>query len=141
VNTPVPTTRYKNYRFLVEIVSQVVRLYYRFSLRYRELEELLFERGKVVPYAAIRKWCREFGQPYANQPQRRRLKPGAKSHLDQVFLSINGERHYLWLAGDPDGNILDILVQRRRDETAAKTFFRKLLKGCRYVPEGSSLIS
>ena len=65
---------------------------------------------------------------------RRRPRPGDKWHLDEVFLNINGERHYLWRAVDQDGHVLDILVQRRRDKKAAKKFFRKLLKGLRYVP-------
>ena len=92
------------------------------------------ERGVVVTYEAIRKWCRKFGQAYANQLRRRRPRPGDKWHLDEVFLTIKGERHYLWRAVDQDGNVLDILVQRRRDKRAAKKFFRKLLKGLTYVP-------
>jgi putative transposase len=83
---------------------------------------------------AIRKWCRKFGQSYANQLRRRHPRPGDKWHLDEVFLTINGARYYLWRAVDQDGHVLDILVQRRRDKKAAKTFFRKLLKGCQYVP-------
>jgi len=98
------------------------------------VEELLLERGVVVTYEAIRKWCRKFGQQYANQLRRRRPRPGDKWHLDEVFLTIKGERHYLWRAVDQDGNVLDILVQRRRDKRAAKKFFRKLLKGLTYVP-------
>jgi putative transposase len=109
-------------------------LYFRFCLSYRDVEELLFTRGIIVTYEAIRKWCRKFGQSYAHQRRRRRPQPGDKWHLDEVFLTINGERYYLWRAVDQDGNILDILVQRRRNKQAAKTFFRKLLKGCRYVP-------
>jgi putative transposase len=91
-------------------------------------------RGITVTSEAIRKWCRKFGQPYANQLRRRRPRLGDTWHLDEVFLTINGERHYLWRAVDRDGNVLDILVQRRRDTIAAKKFFRKLLKGCQYVP-------
>jgi putative transposase len=106
----------------------------RFCLSYRDVEELLFVRGVIVSYEAIRKWCRKFGQQYANQLRRRRPQPGDKWHLDEVFLTINQERHYLWRAVDQDGTVLDILVQRRRDKRAAKKFFRKLLKGCRYVP-------
>jgi putative transposase len=87
-----------------------------------------------VTYEAIRKWCRKFGQPYANELRHRRPKPGDKWHMDEVFLTINGKRHYLSRAVDQEGNILDILVQRRRDKKAAKTFFRKLLKGLTYVP-------
>jgi putative transposase len=77
---------------------------------------------------------RKFGQRYANQPRCRRPKIGDKWHLDEVFLTIQGERHYLWRTVDQDSNLLDILVQRRRDKVAAKKFFRKLLKGCQYVP-------
>jgi putative transposase len=76
----------------------------------------------------------KFGQAYANQLRRRRPRPGDKWHLDEVFLTIHKERHYLWRAVDQDGAVLDILVQRRRDKVAAKKFFRKLLKGCTYVP-------
>jgi putative transposase len=105
-----------------------------FCLSYRDVEELLFVRGMIVSYEAIRKWCRKFGQQYANQLRRRRPRLGDKWHLDEVFLTMHGERHYLWRAVDQDGHVLDILVQRRRDKPAAKKFFRKLLKGCRYVP-------
>ena len=134
MNTPVSDTRDKNHRFPAEIISYGVWLYYRFCLSYRDVEELLFVRGIIVSHEAIRKWCRKFGQQYANQLRRRRPRPGDKWHLDEVFLTINGERHYLWRAVDQDGNVLDILVQRGRDKTAAKTFFRKLLKGLTYAP-------
>jgi transposase-like protein len=87
-----------------------------------------------LTYGTVRYWRRKFGQTYANQLRRRRPRPGDKWHLDEVFLTIHGERHYLWRAIDQDGNILDILVQRRRDKQAAKRFFRKLLKGLTYVP-------
>jgi putative transposase len=92
---------------------------------------------RVLGYRALSlptKWCGKFGQDYANQLRRCRPRPGDKWHLDEVFLTINGERHYLWRAVDQDGNVLDILVQHRRDKDAAKRFFRKLLKGCQYVP-------
>ena len=103
-------------------------LYFRFCLSFRDVEELLLERGVVVTYEAIRKWCRKFGQDYANQLRRRRPRPGDKWHMDEVFLTIKGERHYLWRAVDQDGNVLDILVQRRRDKQAAKRLLRKLLR-------------
>src|SRR5262249_56335273 len=76
------------------------------------------------------------GQPYANQLRRRRPRPGDKWQMDEVFLTIKGEHHYLWRAGDQDGNGRDILVQRRRDKGGAKKVFRKLLKGLTYVPRG-----
>src|ERR687895_754577 len=134
MDAPLVATKYKNHRFPVEIISHAVWLYFRFCLSFRDVEEMLLERGVMVTYEAIRKWCRKFGQEYANQLRHRRPKLGDKWHLDEVFLTINGERYYLWRAVDQDGNILDILVQRRRDKHAAKKFFRKLLKGCRYVP-------
>jgi putative transposase len=72
------TDRYKHHRFPVEIISHGVWLYYRFCLSYRDVEELLFVRGVTVSYEAIRKWCRKFGQQYANQLRRRRPRPGDK---------------------------------------------------------------
>src|SRR5918994_2074856 len=131
---PPSSNHYKNHRFPAEIISHSVWLYFRFCLSYRDVEELLFARGILVTYEAIRKWCRKFGQSYANELRHRRPRPGDKWHLDEVFLNIHGERHYLWRAVDPDGHVLDILVQRRRNKKAAKKFFRKLLKGLRYVP-------
>jgi putative transposase len=134
MHTAAPTHPYKHHRFPAEIISHSVWLYFRFCLSYRDVEELLFARGVIVTYEAIRKWCRKFGQAYANQLHCRRPKPGDKWHLDEVFLTIHGERHYLWRAVDQDGYVLDILVQGRRNKHAAKRFFRKLLKGLRYVP-------
>jgi putative transposase len=133
MSTP-STNRYKHHRFPAEIISHGVWLYFRFCLSYRDVEELLFARGVIVTYEAIRKWCRKFGQSYANELRHRRPSPGDKWHLDEVFLPMNGARHYLWRAVDQDGHILDILVQRRRNKQAAKKFFRKLLKGLTYVP-------
>ena len=134
MSTSAPTNRYKNHRFPAEIISHAVWVYFRFCLSFRDVEEILLERGGVVTYEAIRQWCRKFGQLYANQLRRRRPRPGDKWHLDEVFLTIKGESHYLWRAVDQEGNVLDILVQPRRDKRAAKKFFRKLLKGLTYVP-------
>jgi putative transposase len=117
-----------------EILGGGVWLYYQFYLSYRDMEELLFVRGVIISYEAIRKWCRKFGQSYAHQLRRRCPRPGDKWHLDEVFLTIRGQRHYLWRAVDQDGHLLDILVQSRRDKKAAKRFFRKLLKGFTSVP-------
>src|SRR5437879_5401621 len=131
---PAAPERYKNHRFPGEIISHGVWLYYRFPLSYRDVQELLLERGVDVTHEAIRQWCLKFGQDYANRLKRRRAQPGDKWHLDEVFLTINGERHYLWRAVDQDDNVLDILVQSKRNKKAAKKFFRKLLKGLQYVP-------
>jgi putative transposase len=134
MNPPPSTHLYKRHRFPAEIISHCVWLYFRFCLSYWDVEELMAARGVILTYEAVRYWCRKFGQAYANQLRRRRPRPGDKWHLDEVFLTIRGTRHYLWRAVDQDGNVLDILVQRRRDRHAAKRFFRKLLKGCQYVP-------
>jgi putative transposase len=104
------------------------------TLSYRDVQELLFARGIDVSHEAIRKWCRKLGQKYANRLRHRRPQPGDKRHLDEVFLTIHGERHSLWRAVDQDGNVLDMLVQSRRNKQAAKKFLRKLLKGLTYVP-------
>jgi putative transposase len=125
---------YTGYRLPAEIISHAVWLYFRFPLSYRDVEELMAARGIVVTYETIRQWCRTFGQQYANQLRRRRAQTGDKWHLDEVFLKINGKLHYLWRAVDQHGAVLDILVQSRRNKAAAKKFFRKLLKGCQYVP-------
>ena len=88
------------------------------------------ERGVDVSDETIRAWCDRFGQQYANQLRRRGRRPGDKWHLDEVFVQINGAQRYLWRAVDQPGNVLDILVQSRRNAVAAKKFFRRLLKGC-----------
>ena len=125
---------YKRHRFPPAIIAHAVWLYFRFALSYRDVEELLAERGVVVTYETIRQWSRKFGQGYANALRRGRPRPGDKWHLDEVFIAINGQRHYLWRAVDQEGNVLDILVQSRRNKAAARKFFRRLLKDLAYVP-------
>ncbi|MGW8881735.1 DDE-type integrase/transposase/recombinase, partial [Streptomyces mirabilis] len=83
------------------------------------VEELMLRRGVTVSYETVRRWCVKFGLAYADGLRRRRPRPGDKWHLDEVFIKINGERKYLWRAVDQDGNVLDILVQGKRDKAAA----------------------
>ena len=97
-------------------------LYFRFALSYRDVEELLAERGVVLIYETVRQWCRKFGQQYANALRHHRPRPGDKWHLDEVFITINGQTHYLWRAVDQDGTVLDVLVQARCDKRAAMRF-------------------
>ncbi|MCX4851368.1 IS6 family transposase [Streptomyces sp. NBC_00893] len=125
---------YKGHRYPVEIIAHCVWLYFRFPLSFREVEELMLQRGVLVSHETVRRWCAKFGQAYANGLRRRRVRPGDKWHLDEVFVKINGEQKYLWRAVDADGNVLDILVQGRRDKAAARRFFRRLLKTTRMVP-------
>ena len=109
-------------------------LYFRFTLSLRDVEELLAARGIVVTYETVRQWTLKFGQGFANEIRRRQPRRGDKWHLDEVFITIGGKRHYLWRAVDQEGYVLDILVQSRRNKRAAKRFFCKLLKGLQYVP-------
>src|SRR4028119_392129 len=111
MQTTTGSSPYKGFRFPQEIISHAVWLYFRFSLSYRDVEELLAERGISVSYETIRQWARKFGQTYANQLRRRRARPGDKWFLDEVFFKINGQTHYLWRAVDQEGNVLDILGQ------------------------------
>jgi hypothetical protein len=91
---PADPARYKNHRFPGEIISHGVWLYYRFSLSYRDVEEMMFARGIVVTHEAIRQWCRKFGQDYANQLKRRRAQPGDKWHLEIVFTQLTKTRGF-----------------------------------------------
>jgi putative transposase len=116
------------------VIAHCVWLYFRFPLSFREVEELMLERGVLVSHETVRRWCAKFGQVYANGLRRRRPRPGDRWLLDEVFVKIYGELKYLWRAVDADGAVLDILVQNRRDKAAARRFFRRLLKRTRTVP-------
>jgi len=131
--TPSPDPHHRH-RFPAELISHAVWLYHAFSLSLRDVELILAERGVVVSYESIRRWCRKFGQSVANRLRRRRPRPGDKWHLDEVFIRIRGKVYYLWRAVDQDGVVLDILVQSRRNAKAAKRFFKKLLRGLQYAP-------
>ena len=123
------TPSYRGYRFPPEVISHAVWLYYRFCLSFRDVEDLLAKRGVIVSYETIRQWSRKFGAQYARKLKRREGRLGDTWHLDELLVMIQGERQYFWRAVDQDGDVLDILVQPRRDRRAAKRFFRKLLKG------------
>ena len=125
---------YHRRRFPAEIISQCVWLYFRFCLSYRDVEEMMAERGIVVTYETIRDWSQKFGGTYAKRLRSRTPRPGDRWHLDEVYLSINGKLQYLWRAVDQDGEVLDILVQPLRNAQAAKKFFRKLLQRLQYIP-------
>ena len=125
---------YKGHRFPAEIISHCVWLYFRFSLSFRDVEEMMAERGVVVSYESIREWCLKFGAAYAKRIRAHGPRPGHRWHLDEVFLKIQGKLQYLLRAVDQNGEVLDILVQSRQNKWAAKKFLRKLLKGLQYVP-------
>lgn len=124
-----PPLSYQRHRFPSAIISHAVWLYHRFCLSFREVEELLAKRGVTVTYEMIRQWCQKFGPDYARKLKKRQGRLGDTWHIDEVFITIQGQRQYLRLAVDQDGNVIDILVQRRRNQKAAERFFRRLLKG------------
>jgi putative transposase len=129
-----PGSPYRGYRFPPEIISHSVWLYFRFSVSYRDVEDLMAERGVTVTYETIRTWCERFGRDYAKRIRARRGQLGDTWHLDEVFIKIGGRLQYLWRAVDQDGSVLDILVQSRRSKKAAARFFWKLLRGLKYAP-------
>ena len=120
---------YRGYRFPPDIISHSVWLYHRFSLSFRDVEDLLAERGITVTYETIRQWCATFGLEYARRLRSRRGRQGDTWYLDEVFVRLRGRQQYLWRAVDEDGDVIDILVRPRRNRRAAIRFFRKLLKG------------
>jgi putative transposase len=125
---------YKGHRFPPEIISHAIWLYHRFTLSFRDVEDLLAERGITVSYEAIRYWCIKFGSTYARSLCRKQGRLGDIWHVDEIFITIRGKRHYLWRAVDQDGDVIDILVTKHRDRQAAKRFFRKALKHQGQVP-------
>ena len=124
-----PPSLYRRHRFPPQIISHGVWLYFRFALSYRDVEEIMAVRGVTLTYETVREWCLKFGQTYANGLRRKRPHPGDRWHLDEVFIRINGRVHYLWRAVDQDGEVLDILVQSRRNKKAAKRFLRQVAEG------------
>jgi putative transposase len=124
-----PAASYHGYRFPPEIISHAVWLYHRSCLSFRGAEDLLAQRGVTVTYETIRQWCRTFGPAYARTLRRHRGQIGDTWYLDELFVTIHGRQQYLWRAVDQDGDVIDIVVQPRRDRRAAARFFRKLLKG------------
>ncbi len=127
MNSHTPT--YHGYRFPPAIISDAVWLYHRFSMSFRDVEDLLAERGITVSYEAIRQWCLKFGPRYARSLRRRQGRLGDTWHLDELFVSIRGRRHYLWRAVDQDGDVIGVFLQPRRDRFAAERFLRRLLQG------------
>lgn len=125
---------YHHHRFPGTIISYAVRLYYRFQLSLRDVEELPFERGVVVTYESIPCWCAKFSPASAQRAKQIRPRPGMTWHLDETFVSLHGDRHILWRAVDQHGVELDILLQKHREKVAVKQFFSRLLGQYRHGP-------
>src|ERR671933_394555 len=126
---------YRRHRFPPEIIQHAICLYLRFTLSYGDLEELLAERGVEISYETVRRWVLKFGPVIARQLRRRRPQPSDRWHLDEIVVRIAGKRMYLWRAVDHEGEVLDMLVQRRRDSRAAVRLIRKLLKKQGFAPK------
>ena len=112
---------YAGYRFPPEIIQQAIWLYLRFSLSFRDVEDLLAERGVTVSHETVRRWVNYFWPKIAADLRKRRPKPHTTWHLDEVHLKIDGRLVYLWRAVDGEGEVLDVLVQTRRNKAAALT--------------------
>ncbi len=125
---------YRGYRFPPEIIQHAIWLYVRFTLSFRDIEDLLAERGIMVSYETVRRWVNHFGPAIAADLRKRRPKPHTIWHLDEVYLRIGGRLVYLWRAVDAEGEVLDVLLQTKRNKRAALKFMRKLLKKTGCVP-------
>lgn len=126
---------YSRHRFSPVIIQYAIWLYFRFTLSYRDVEELLAERGIDVSYETIRRWVEKFGKQYAKRLRMNRPKPSSTWHIDDVFLKINGKQKYLWRAVDDEGEVLEILLQSKRDKRAATKFLCKAIKRTAFVPK------
>ena len=126
---------YSGYRFPSEIIQQAIWLYLRFTLSFRDVEDLLAERGIVVSYETVRRWVNHFGPKIAADLRKRRPKPHTIWHLDEVYLKIEGRLVYLWRAVDAEGEVLDVLVQTKRNKRAALKLMQRLLKKYGFVPD------
>ncbi len=129
-----PPISYARHRYPPIVIQHSVWLYLRFTLSYRDVEELLAERGLDVSYESIRRWVLKFGPAFARRLRRRRPRPSSRWHLDEMVVRIGGKRMYLWRAVDDEGEVLDVLVQPRRDKAAARKLMRKLLKKQGFAP-------
>ena len=126
---------FKRHRFPPDVIRQAVWLYFRFTLSIRDVEELLAQRGIEVSREAIRCWVNKFGPLIAANLRQRRTAPTGRWHLDEMVVKIAGRRMYLWRAVDDEGEVLDVLVQRRRNKHAALKLLRRLLKNQGIQPE------
>ncbi len=131
---PDPASLYRGHRFPAEVIAHAVRLYLRFALSFRDVEELLAERGVRVSYETVRRWVAKFGAQYADELRKREPRLGRTWHLDEMGVRIGGRLHWLWRAVDEHGQTLDVLLQERRDTDAAARFFRRLLAAADGAP-------
>src|SRR3984893_15639395 len=126
---------YAGYRFPPEVIHQAIWLYLRFTLSFRNVEDLLAEQGIAVSYETVRRRVNHLGPIIAAHLRKRRAKPHTAWHLDEVYLKIDGRMVYLWRDVDAEGEVLDVLVQTRSNKRAALQLMRKFLKKYGFVPD------
>jgi transposase-like protein len=128
------TLSYKRHRFHPDIIRRAIWMYFKFNLSFRDIEDLMTERGVDVSYETIRRWVDKFGLLYA-----KRIRSGRRAssvwHLDEVYVKIDGKMAYLWRAVDDEGEVLDIVVQLKRNRTAALRLLKKLLRNQKVKPK------
>ena len=132
---PMKPISYKGHRFPADIIRHAVWLYFRFTLSLRNVEEMMAERGVDVSYETIRCWARKFGRLYAQNLRRSRPRSSGRWHLDEVAVKIRGQRMWLWRAVDDEGEVLDVLVQKRRNREAVLKMMKALLRKCGVRPK------
>jgi len=125
---PMQPVSFKRHRFPPDVICLGVWLYFRFTLSFRDVEGMLAQRGIDASYEAIRCWTLKFGRVFAQNLRRCRATPTGRWHLDEMVVKIGGQRMWLWRAVDDEGEVLDMLVQKRRNTGAALRLLRKLLK-------------
>ena len=126
---------FKRHRFKPDVIRLAVWLYFRFTASLRDVEDMLAERGHLVSYETVRCWVNKFGPTFAANIRRRRGRADCVWHQDEMVVKIKGERMFMWRAVDKEGEVLDVLVQKRRNKAAALKLLRKLLKNQGAVPE------
>src|SRR5271169_5404847 len=129
------TISFDRHQFPPDIIRHAVWLYLRFTLSFRDVKDLLAERGLDVSYETVRRLVLKFGPLFAKELRRRRHRPTSQWHLDEMAVMIAGRQFWLWRAVDDEGEVLDLPVQRRRDKRAAATLMRKLLKKQGFAPK------
>jgi len=127
-------TQYKRHRFPPEIIQYAVWLYYRFSLSHRDIEDLLARRGVLVTHESIRLWCNKFGPQYEHRLRCLHRGYGDTLFIDEVFVRIRGQQRYLWRAVDQDGEVVEVLLQKRRDAASAGRFLGRMLARLGHEP-------
>ncbi|MBX3560940.1 MAG: IS6 family transposase [Sphingomonas sp.] len=126
---------FKRHRFPPDTIRLAVWLYFRFTTSLRDVEDMLAERGIDVTYETVRCWANKFGPAIAANIRRRRGRPDRVWHVDEMAVRINGTRMFMWRAVDREGEVLDVLVQKRRNKAAALKLLRKLLKNQGFMPD------